>query len=172
VGGVRGQANVTVDFVQDTDVELTELGSRCDGGKEGPGGVAGSHVVRTEAGLIPREVVREVSSYESTRGDADASGGGELGHVEDVEGPGGDDAASGVFHAEIGSLVGLEGHFAPLAWDEGGLQYGRAVGFVLHFVEVETGVGELTPDFGGEGSGGGAVGLDGDGDGAGLALAF
>ena len=41
---------------------------------------------------------------------------------------------------------------------------------MLYLVEVEAGVGELSPDFGGEGPGGGTVGFDGDGDGAGLAL--
>lgn len=104
MGGVGGQANVIIHFVQDPHVELTELGSGCNGGKERPGGIAGSHVVRGETGLIPREVVREVSPDKGSGGDADAGGGGEFGHVEDVERSGGDDAAGGVFDSEIGSL--------------------------------------------------------------------
>lgn len=172
MGSVRSQANVTVHFVKNTNVELAELGSRCDGGKERSSGITGSNVVRGETSLIPRDVVGEVPSHEGTGSNTDASGGGELGHVEHIKRSGGDDAAGGVFDSKVGSLVGLEGHFAPLAWHEGSFENGGSISLVLDFVEVETGVGEFSPHFGGEGAGGGAVCFHCDCYWASLALAF
>lgn len=171
MGGRRSQTKIAVDFVEHAHVEGAKLGGG-DGGEEGSGGVARPDVVGGESGLVAGEVVGEVSPHEGPGSDADAGGGGELGHVEDVERSGGDGVTGRVFDSEVGALVGLEGHFAPLARDEGGFEDGGAVGLVLDLVEVEAGVAELAADFGGEGSGGGAVGLDGDGHGAGFGLAF
>ena len=172
MGSVRSQANVTVHFVKNTDVELAELGSRCDRGKERSGGITGSNVVRGETGLIPRDVVGEIPSHKSTGGNTDASRGGELGHVEHIERSSGDDAAGGVFDSKIGPLVGLEGHFASVAWLERSFEDGGSIGLVLDFVKAEAGVGEFPPHFGGEGAGGGAVCFHCDCYWASLALAF
>jgi len=123
VSGAGRKAEVAVDLVHDSDIELGELGGRGDGGEKRSGGVTGSDVVGGNSGLISSNVVSQVSSDVDSGSDRETSGGGKLRHVEDIDGSGGGHASGGVFNSEVGSLVSLECHFASRAWDEGSLQH-------------------------------------------------
>jgi len=165
VSSARGKGEVLVHFVQDTNIELSELIGRCNRGEHGSGGVASSNIVGREASLITREVVREVSTEVDCGRDTDAGRCGEFGHVEHIERSSGGHFSSGVLQSEISSLLSLECHFAARAWDEGGLQNIRSVGVGLELIEVEASVGELTSNFGGKGAGGGTLSFNGNGNG-------
>lgn len=157
-----GKRKVIAHLVHDTNIELSELIGRCNRGEHRSGGVASSNIVGREASLIPGEVVREVSTEVDCGSDTDAGRCGETGHVEHIERSGGGHFSSSVLQSKISSLVRLECHFAARAWNEGGFQNIRSIGFGFDFVEVEAGVGELTSNFGGKGAGGGALSFNGE----------
>ena len=162
MSSARGKREVLVHFVQDTDIELTELIGGCDRGVHGSGGVASSNIVRREASLITREVVGEVSTEVDCGRDTNAGRCGEFGHVKHIERSSGGHFSSGVLQSKISSLVSLECHFAARAWDEGGFQNIGSVGFGIELIEAEAGVGELGSNFGGKGACGGTLSFDGN----------
>jgi hypothetical protein len=169
VGGGGGEREVGVDLVDAADVDAGQVGGRGDGGEEFALAVGGADVIGREAGLAG-EGVGGVAAYAEAGGQAEAGGGGDLGHVLDVEDAGGVEVALGVVDAEVGSLVALEGELDALAGDEAGLEDLATVGGELDLVEGEAGVGKLGADLGGEGAAGAAGGLKGNGDGAGILL--
>lgn len=169
MGGGGGEREVGVDLVDAADVDAGQVGGRGDGGEEFALAVGGADVIGREAGLAG-EGVGGVAAYAEAGGQAEAGGGGDLGHVLDVEDAGGVEVALGVVDAEVGSLVALEGELDALAGDEAGLEDLATVGGELDLVEGEAGVGKLGADLGGEGAAGAAGGLKGNGDGAGILL--
>ena len=166
VSSAGGKGEVLVNFVHDTDIELSELIGRSNRGVHGSGGVASSNIVGRESSLIAGEVVGEVSSEVDSGRDTDAGRCGEFGHVEHIERSGGGHFSSGVLQSEVSALVRLECHFAARARNERSFQNIASVSFEVNLVEAEAGVGKLTSNFGGKSSSGGALSFNRNGDGA------
>lgn len=168
---LRGDRELGAHLVQQTNVELAELGGGSETGKDGSRRVASANAESRKA-RGSRESIRGITTNLDALGEAHAGRTAHLGHVHDIKDTSGVKVSLDVVDTQVGTLVSLEGKLHVGGKHEGGFQDASTVGLDLTLVHVEFGVRKLGANLGGKTTVLALLGLDRYSDGSGILLAL
>lgn len=171
VDSLGRKREIVVDLVEHANVDLGQLGSGSDTGKERSMRVASANVETRKSGLSSKGV-GSISTNLDSLGESKTSRSANLGHVNDIKDTSGNKVSLRVLSTQVGTLARLEGKLDVRSDSEGSLQDASTVSLDLSLVNIEFGIRKLGTNLGRESTSSALLSLNGHSDGTGRLLAL